>query len=125
MSKNGPILEIKKRKSKLEIALSEAKNRIQISCVFMELYEIELVKWLLGHPVDAAVRAQGNSSNKGQHESPSGEGAVERRLTVQKQFYWGGWYAVPPALMSTAELIKTINIFELDCLRTAVNSERK
>ena len=38
MTKNAPILKIKKRKSKLEAALSNEKKRIKIGSIFAELY---------------------------------------------------------------------------------------
>ena len=38
MTENAPILKIKKRKSKLEAALSNEKKRIKIGCIFAELY---------------------------------------------------------------------------------------
>ena len=51
MIKNGPILKINKRKSKLENAWSNTAERSSNGFVAEKLFGFKVVQWLLDHPV--------------------------------------------------------------------------
>ncbi len=57
MTKNEPILKIKKRKSKLNRVLQDAKNHSEFGCIVPELFAFKRVHKLLIHPVVRATKA--------------------------------------------------------------------